>query len=633
MLTKPQYDVVVRKNVMVPMRDGIHLACDVYLPSRTALGADASRPPRPRDIDQRFPALLERTPYSKDQAERVELNGLWYAERGYAVVIQDVRGRYRSEGEFTFLTQEPADGYDTVEWIGRQPWCDGKVGTIGTSYAGWTQSAAAALHPPHLAAMWVNQSGSNAYTSSVRHNGAFEMRFLCWAFWQGAKSREAKADPVLERALASVNVREWLTRTPLKRGASPLALLPHYEAWALAIAARGDWDEFWRQPGFFIEGHWDDHADVPMMFSGGWYDSYTRATLENFTGLGARKRGPVLGLMGPWTHGFKQLNLTYAGDVDFGPAAAIDYNEERLAFFDATLKEVPNGWRERVPLKIFIMGGGSGRRAPSGRLDHGGRWRDERAWPLPSARFTDFFLAPGGVLARAAPSQAEAVSRFTFDPRDPVPTIGGNMSSLVGLMPRPAGAPEIPVEERERDIIGIPGAFDQREDPRFFGTRPPYLALASRPDVLTWQTEPLTRDVEVTGPITVTFFVSCTTPDTDLTAKLIDVYPPSADYPHGFAMNLTDSILRLRYRNGGQAEFLTPGQIYECSFALYPTANVFAAGHRIRLDVSGSNYPRFDVNPNTGDALWSSGQTRVALTTIHHDRAHPSRITLPLIDV
>lgn len=619
--TKPSHEVAVLKNVMVPMRDGVRLACDVYRP------AHAGTP-----VTVHLPALLERTPYSKDNPERVELNGLWYAERGYAVVIQDVRGRYRSEGTFSFLPQEPEDGHDTIEWVARQPWCNGRVGTFGTSYMGWTQSAAAVLAPPHLRAMWVNQSGANAYTSSVRHNGAFEIRFLCWAFWQGAKSREAKADPVLERALAGVDVREWLTRLPLKRGASPLALIPAYEEWAFDIVTRGDLDGYWDQPGYNVERHWDSHADVPIVLSGGWYDSYARATLENFVGLRGRKRGPVRAVVGPWTHGWKQLGVTFAGDVELGASAAIDYNEERLAFFDAALKGVETGWAQQAPLRLFVMGGGSGRRTAAGRLDHGGAWRDEREWPLPRTRFTDFYLQPGGGLATDRPKAAEAISRFVFDPRHPVPTIGGNMSSLVGLMPRPAGAPDIPVEERERDVIGIAGAFDQREDARFFGSRAPYLPLAARPDVLVFQSDPLPRDVEVTGPVTVTLFVSSDAPDTDVTAKLIDVYPPSADYPHGFAMNLTDSILRLRYRNGRSAEPLKPGGVYECAMPLYPTANLFRAGHRIRLDVSSSNFPRFDVNPNTGEPLWTSTVSRVAVNAVHHDADHPSRVTLPLIE-
>jgi hypothetical protein len=418
---------------------------------------------------------------------------------------------------------------------------------------------------------------------------------------------------------------------PLQRGQTPLALIPTYEDWAFALATRGDYDAFWEQPGLNIERHWDALADCPTMLTSGWYDSYTRAMLENWAGLSTRKRGPIVGIMGPWTHGVKQLGSTFAGDVEFGAEAALDHNEERLAFFDQALRGVPDG--RRPPLRLFVMGGGSGRRNGAGRLEHGGRWREAREWPLPGTRFTDFFLHPGGRLARTRPAAAGAVSRFLYDPRHPVPTIGGNMSSLVGLMPRPAGAGDIPIEERERDVIGIPGGFDQREDPRFFGCAPPWLPLAARPDVLVWQTDPLPGDVEVTGPVTVHLWVSSDAPDTDITAKLVDVHPPTPDDPQGFALNLTDSILRLRYRNGRAAEPLQPGRVYEIAVPLYPTANVFRAGHRMRLDVSSSNYPRFDVNPNTGEPLWANPLARVAVNTIHHDAGHPSRVTLPLIEI
>jgi hypothetical protein len=622
MTSKPACEVLVHKNVMVPMRDGVHLAADVYRPARGL-----------EPLPGRHPALLERTPYSKDAGERADLNGLWYAQRGYVVVIQDVRGRYRSEGAFTFLRNEPEDGYDTVEWIAAQPWSDGRVGTFGTSYMGWTQSALAALAPPHLGAMWVNQGGANAYTSTVRHNGAFELRFLCWALWQGALSQEAKADPVLERALGAVNVREWLTRIPLKPGASPLSLIPRYETWALDLCRRGDYDpDFWGHAGLNIEAHWGGHADVPIVLSSGWYDSYTRATLENFVGLGGLKRGPVKCLMGPWTHGYRTLGTTTAGDVDFGPQAAVEYNELRLRFFDAALRGIESGWTEDPPLRIFVMGGGSGRRTPGGRLDHGGHWKDEREWPLGRTRFTPYYLQPGGGLLPGVPPAGAAPSRYQFDPRRPVPTIGGNMSSLVGLLPRPTGAPEIPVEERERDWIGIPGAFDQKEAPEFLGCTPPYLPLASRPDVLVFQTPPLPAAVEVVGPITLVLHVASDRADTDVTAKLIDVYPPSPDYPHGYAMNLTDSILRLRYRDGdGQARPLEPGRVYRVEFPLYPTANRFAAGHRIRLDVSSSNFPRFDVNPNTGAPLWAETTAVVATNTVFHDAGRASHVVLPIV--
>jgi putative CocE/NonD family hydrolase len=619
--SRPEYDVLVVQDVMTPMRDGVGLAADIYLPARGGEPAPG-----------KFPALLERTPYNKKDPERVVQNGEYYARHGYAVVIQDVRGRFRSEGEFSFLVNEPQDGYDTVEWIAAQPWCSGAVGTLGTSYMGWTQSALATQNPPHLRAMFVNQSGSNAYTSSLRHGGAFELRFLCWAFWGGAVSKEALADPVVGRALGRVNVREWLTRLPIRRGCSPLALIPAYERWALDLMTRGDYDDFWKQPGLNIEAHYKEHADVPTYYSGGWYDSYTRATLENFVGLSAIKKQPIHVIMGPWTHGWKSLGLSYAGDVEFGSEAAIDYNAFRLRFFDHFVKGLPGDLGDEAPVRIFVMGGGDGRRTGEGRMRHGGRWRTEQEWPLARTRYTPFYLHPDGGLGPSRPPAGAAATRYLYDPRNPVPTIGGNMSSLAGLMPRPEGAPEIPNTQREREMIGLPGAFDQREAPEFFGCRPPYLPLASRPDVLVFQSEPLADDTEVTGPLVVTLWGSSSAPDTDFTAKLIDVYPPNLDYPDGYAMNLTDTILRARYRNGdGAAELLRPGEVTRFTLPLYPTSNLFQRGHRIRLDISSSNFPRFDVNPNTGEPVGAHRMWAVAENAVYHDAAHPSHVTLPII--
>lgn len=620
-LPKPEYDIVVNRDVMIPTRDGVRLATDIYRPA-----------PHGQAINGRFPALLERTPYGKHEYERVRDYGEYFARHGYVAVIQDVRGRYRSEGTFGFLAQEPNDGYDTVEWIAKQPWSNGAVGTFGTSYAGWTQSALATQNPPHLAAMWVNEAGSSAYSSTVRHNGAFEVRFLCWAFWQGAKSREALADPVIGKALGSVNVREWLTRMPIRAGCSPLALIPAYEKFALDIMTRSDYDEYWQQPGYDIARHYAQHADVPMMLSSAWYDSYTRATLENFIALPQTKKSPVRVIMGPWTHGAKQPDITHSGDVEFGPDAALGFLAAQLRWFEQVLKGKDTGVLDEPPVKIFVMGGGSGRRNGEGRMFHGGRWRVEHEWPLARTRDTSWYLYEDGALRLTAPKVMTASTTYEFDPRNPVPTIGGNMSSLVGLMPRPEGAPDIHPDLRERDWIGIPGAFDQREAPQFLGCSPPYLPLASRPDVVVFQTEPLHEDTEVTGPINVELWISSSAVDTDFTAKLIDVHPPNSDYPYGYAMNLTDTIVRARYRNGdGKPDFLTPGEIYKITLPLYPTSNLFQRGHRIRLDISSSNFPRFDVNPNTGEPLGKNRLWQVARNTIHHDAAHLSRVVLPII--
>ena len=625
---RPQeYDVVVMKDVVVPMRDGVRLATDIYRPHRTE-----SQPTYILDAE-RFPALLERTPYDKSDPERARMNGEYYAGRGYAVVIQDVRGRYQSEGTFYFLKDEGPDGYDTVEWIAQQPWSNGAVGTLGTSYMAWTQSSLAALHPPHLKAMFVNQGGSNAHTSSVRHMGAFEMRFLCWALgMEGAKSKEARHDPVVGKALEQVNMRHWLKRTPLKRNHSPLRLIPVYEKWVFDIATHGEYDEYWKAAGFSIEAHYEQHADVSTYYSGAWYDSYTRSTLDNFTALSNMKEQPIKLIMGPWTHGWKTLALSYAGDVDFGPEAVIDYHALRLKFFDHWLQDRSTGISGEPPVKIFVMGGGDGRKNAEGRLNHGGRWRFEHEWPLARTEYRLYYLHSAGVLSTRVPVDDDPPDSYLYDPQNPVPTIGGNISSLAGLLPRAEGAPEVPVKQREMDTIGIPGAFHQKEHPQFYGCKPPYLPLASRHDILVYMTAPLVDDLEVTGPITMELWASSSARDTDFTAKLIDVYAPNEDYPEGYDMNLTDSIIRARFRNSREkAELMEAGEVYLFQLVLYPTSNLIKAGHRIRLDISSSNYPRFDINPNTGDPLWSNGKTVIAENSIFHDAVHPSHIVLPII--
>lgn len=620
-VSQPDYDVVLLQNVMVKTRDGIGLATDIYRPARQGI-----------PVEHPLPVLLERTPYNKGDAFRFQSKAEYFTRRGYVVVIQDCRGRFQSEGDFYFLTREAEDGYDTVEWIAQQPWCNGKIGTFGTSYAGWTQSALATCNPPHLSAMVVNQAGANAHTSSVRHNGAFEIRFLCWAFWGGAVGKEALANPAIAKALGQVNMREWLTRLPLKKGCSPLSLIPTYEQWAFDIIQHGEYDDYWKQRGLNIEEYYHEHADVPTYYCGGWYDSYTRSTLSNFTELSKIKQQPIRVIMGPWTHGGDTPGLTYAGDADFGPEAAIDFLAFHLRFFDHVLKGMNTGLDKEPPVKIFVMGGGDGKKNSAGRINHGGCWREEQEWPLARTQFTHFYLHADGTLRTEPPEPDIPPSRYQYDPKNPVPTIGGNMSSLAGLMPRPEGAPDIPNTQRERENIGLPGAYHQKEHPRFFGCTPPYLPLASRPDVLVFRTAPLEQDVEVTGPLTVKLWASSSARDTDFTVKLIDSYPPSLDYPEGYDMNISDSIIRARYRQSREkAELLQPGEIYEFSIVLYPTSNLFQKGHRIRLDISSSNFPRFDTNPNTGDPLWSNSCTVVADNKIYHDAKHPSHIILPII--
>jgi putative CocE/NonD family hydrolase len=613
------WDVALESDIMVLMRDGVCLATDVYLPAREG-----------RPLPGPFPVILERTPYDKTAPSRSERDAVnevplaraevatYFVRHGYGVVYQDCRGRYRSGGGFTKYLSEGEDGYDTLSWLMRQPWCNGRIGTKGLSYAAHTQGALACLNPPGLACMFIDSGGfSNAYQSGIRQGGAFELKQLTWAYRNALQSPLAKADPVVRAALESEDILEWFRRMPWLPGHSPLQWAREYEDYLFEQWTHGTFDDYWRQLGFYTEGFYDVYADVPMIHMSSWYDPYPRAVTENYLGLAKRKQGPVRLILGPWTHGNR--SITYAGDVDFGPEATLDgnlaenYLALRLRWFDRWLKGVMNGVDTEPSVRVFIMGGGTGRRNGEGRLEHGGRWIEASGWPLPGTRYTPFYLHHDGCLSPELPAQDASPLSYNYDPRNPAPTIGGALVSHT-----------IPVMDA--------GAFDQREAPRFFACRPPYLPLASRSDVLVFQTEPLEHDMMVVGPVTVNLWVSSTCPDTDFTAKLIDCHPPNEDYPKGFAMNMTDGILRARYRRSWeQPEMMTPGEVCEIVIQPFPTGNLFKAGHRIRLDISSSNFPRFDVNPNTGGPEGLSRQVRIAINSIYVDRLRPSNVVLPVI--
>ncbi len=627
-MTNGLYDVTTERDVMVEMRDGVRLATDLYFPARDG-----------EPLPGTLPAVFHRTPYDKSGVERNCGYGCFFAQRGYVAVYQDCRGTFQSEGDVNFLLPEAEDGYDALQWIDRQPWSNGKVGSWGTSWSGWTQTAMAALGPANLKAMVVNMSGADAHESSVRHGGALELRFLAWAFWHSAANtqRALKADPAVDAALnlGAPTFADWLTRMPLRKGQTQLKLVPPYEKWALDLLTRADYDEYWRHPSYAPALFWDDFPDVPILLIGGWYDSYTRSTCRNYEGLAARKQGPVRMLMGPWTHGTQTLEQSFSGDVEFGEDAALDdFRDLHLRYFDRALKGAGNGEAKAPPVRIFAMGGGGGYRTGNGRLFHGGRWRDEAEWPLARTRYTRYYLHRDGTLSPEEPVRDGGDTVYRFDPANPVPSIGGNVSSLSGMGPLPPGVGDsanAPWQARVEQLM-VPGGFDQVERPEFYGCAPPCLPLGSRPDVLVFATEPLAGDMEVTGPIEVKLWVSSSAPDTDFTAKLIDCYPPSRWYPHGYALNLTDSIARLRYRNGREkGELLAPGEVAELTITLYPTSNLFAAGHRIRLDVSSSNFPRFDVNPNTGDPIGRERRRQGADNRVHHNAAQPSHVVLPVI--
>ena len=623
-LSQPESGVVIAKDVMVPMRDGVRLATDIYRPARDG-----------EALSRKFPTILLRTIYDKG-SERFTAPASYFCRRGYVAVVQDCRGRYASEGRYYHMANEAEDGYDAAEWIAARSWSDGKIGTHGGSYGSLVQSAMATQDPPALTAMVPEFGPSNIYSYGLRHDGAFQLKFLAAGFWLGVESREARADPAIRAALENANLTDWLRVMPIKRGRSPLSLVPDYERFVIDFMTRGDYGDFWANPSFNIEANFDQHSDVPMYFVAGWYDSWSRAVCGQFVELSKRKKGPIKLLMGHWIHGGQ--SQTHAGDVDFGPESMIDGNLAdsheawMLRWFDRWLKGEENGAEDEPPVKLFVMGGGTGRRNADGRLDHGGRWRDEQEWPLARTQYTSYFLHPDGGLSTEPPIDKEAASRLTFDPNDPVPTISGNSSGMEDILPQPEGyTRKIPAMLRRRPLI-LQGGAHQAARPGIFGCKPPYLPLSSRPDVLVFQTRPLAEDVEVTGPITVKLWASSSTTDTDFTAKLLYIYPPSADYPDGYHLNVCEGIIRARYRDfSGVAKLLEPGRVYEYTIILEPTSTLFKAGHCIRLDISNSNFPRFDVNPNTGEPLGQHTHTVAAHNVVYHDRHHPSLLVLPVI--
>ena len=599
------YEIAVAKDVMIAMRDGVRLCADIYRPARNGAPAPG-----------KFPIILERTPYGKGY---IGAFANAFVPRGYVVVVQDVRGRYQSEGKWVPIRDDPNDGFDTAKWLGEQPWSDGNIGTMGSSYDGATQHAMAIANAPYLKAMVPRNAMSDFGRYGVRHNGAFELRFFNWVLTMGNAiatnsirdaAARAASDPAAAPALAEMatRVREYVRNLPLRPGTTPLKFAPDYESWIVEAMGHGDYDAFWKDSGSSVIDHLAEYKDVPEYHTTGWYDSWgTPVANLNFPELRKAKKSLQRLIVGPWIHSSE--NLSYAGEAQFTPDAALDLNAFHLRWFDHWLKGIDNGVDREPPVRIYVMGGGDGHKTAEGRIFVGGHWRDEQEWPPARAVPTPYYLHAGGVLSADKSGEAAPIT-YLFDPKNPVPTLGGNISSQGTLMTQ--------------------GAADQRCRTDFWlctDSRP----LSARNDVVVFQTPPLAEPMEVTGRLIVKLWASSNALDTDFTAKLIDVYPPSADFPAGVDLNVGDSIVRARYRNGGKAELLTPRQAYEFTIEMYPTSLLFQKGHRIRLDISSSNFPRFDVNPNTGEALNNNRRVQVAENTIYLDATHPSRIILPVI--
>jgi len=621
------HDVVISRSVKVTARDGVRLSVDIYRPAQ-----DGEPLPGP------FPAVVTRSPYDTRSGKGPSGqagNGEYFARRGYLYVVQDARGRFESEGDFVLLDQDGEDGYDVIEWLAARPCCNGMIGTQGSSLRAWNQNATALLRPPHLKAMWVNQGGSNGLTSAIRHNGAFELRWFGWAVTNGIHAQEAHADPAIQTAMIrhAEKMYDWLCRLPWSEGNSPLAPLPKWETWALDLYRNGDDGPFWRNPSRNFEPYRDLSADIPTVYAGAWYDSYARASVENFLAMDARAAHQYL-LMGAGVHGGPNFDNRMTGQVDMGPGAPVRGNLARdrkhmmLRFFDRFLKGDHSAWVDQPRVRYFRMGGDGGRNA-AGQLLHGGHWVSDDQWPPKGVTAQDWFLQPGAGLAPARAAASDP-SQFTYDPAKPMPTVSGNVSSMTQNLPPFPRMMRTGDPITLRQSIVLQGASDQVTHAGMFA-EPPYGDLADRPDTLVFTTDPFSAETEVTGVPEVEIFLSSDAPDTDIYVMLQDLYPESGAWPEGYRLNLCDSLFRVRYREGfDRPVMMTPGQVVRVRFPLYPVSNAFQPGHRLRMLVSSSSFPRFDPNPNTGEAIGRHTHTRVAENAVHHDPAYPSRLILPV---
>lgn len=572
-------DLVIEKNVEARMRDGVVLRADVYRPAGKG----------------RRPALLQRTPYSKNPgAADSQFHRL--ARAGFVVVVQDTRGRYMSDG-VAVPHDEGADGYDTVEWVASLPYVDGRVGMFGGSYSATVQLLAAPLRPPHLVALFPSASYASRY-DMVFQGGAFYLGDgLSWSLGQAKDVRRRMLEPQANRdgelGLSPEERKqlqsEWYRHLPLNT--IEALQLRRYSPGYFDLLQHPSYDTFWTT---FDVAAKHPQFEVPAYHLTGWYDSLLNGTLANFSGLRAnagteRARRNQRLIVGPWTHARPTTNTTKIGDVEFGADAGFDSEGLIVRWFrhwmpsdDRTRTETVADW-PGAPVRLFLMGEN--------------RWRDEQEWPLRRAQPTRFYLhstrganglAGDGQLSQAAPARGAASSdTFTYDPEKPVPT------GLFGAYSR------MPVDRRE---------------------------IQQRPDVLVYTSDPLTAPLEVTGSITAVLYISTTAKDTDFTAAVSDVQPD------GTARALTDGILRARYRKSRTTpELLVPGTRYEVRIDVGATGNVFLPGHRIRLEVSSSNFPRYDRNPNTGAPFATDATTVTARQTVFHAPDAASHLILPVI--
>lgn len=603
------HDVSIERKVMMEARDGALFAMDIYRPAKDG-----------QALEGRWPVLVERTPYDRG-LWRIERFGRAAAQRGYVFVAQDVRGRNESTGLFEMMTgahDEGADGFDTLSWIHAQDWCDGRIGTVGGSYSATNQQAAALENPPGLCAQVLRDCGTNYYQRSFRVHGTFNVgNTLAWIVHSASLGREAMADPAVKTAIEEMrdNLGDWVAKLPIQKGKSPIALSSEYEDYYFKMEERSDDQPYWQSTGLRIEGRYDDYpTDVAPLLITGWFATHAAANFDKFQEFSRRLAKPTQIIAGPWIHSPKMLEDTTAGIADFGEAAGLlgPVDQTWLDWTDRWVRGVANGVESRPPVRYFMMGTGDGHWTPEGLVFHGGEWRGAEQWPLPGTAFTPLYLGEDGAL-ESEPVTAEPTS-YLFDPSDPAPGLGSNTAQLI-----------------EFSKFVMPGPQDQRCTPEFAACKGSDRPIAERPDVLVFETGPLEEGVEVTGPLEVRLWVSSSAPDTDFTAKLVDVYPASEEHPEGFAMLISEGIVRMRYRDWRTREdLIVPGEVYEVAIELTPTSNYFKKGNRIRVDISSSSFPQHDVNPNTGEPLGHHTRMDIAKQTIFRDPGRPSHIVLPI---
>jgi uncharacterized protein len=545
---QPKY--VFEPDVKIAMRDGVKLAANIFRPKG----------------EGRFPVILMRTPYGRPGEKGGDPRR--YTAAGYTFVEQDCRGRGKSEGVWDPFRYDVEDGFDTQEWIGQQPWCDGSIGTAGGSYVGWTQWAPAPKGSRYLKAMVPTVPFGNAYDLAYT-GGAFQLALLMG--WGSAVGGVTLAPDKIQDAYHHLPLCTFGDQFEKK--------VPYLKEWVQHYT----YDDYWKQRGMDYR-----YADVtvPVLNIGGWYDIFSKATLDLVTQVRAtshdrKVRRNQFAIMGPWSH---HVGPSKVGELDFSTNATLKVAELQFQWFEYWLKGHETGVQDWPAYYLFIMGEN--------------RWRGESEWPLKRTRFTSYFMHSAGHAAslkgdgsmnNAEPGE-EASDQYTYDGNNPVPTVGGN-----NLMGAPAGPQEqTRVEERE--------------------------------DVLVYTTPALAEDLEVTGPVKLILWAASSARDTDFTGKLVDVHPDRKAY------NLCDGIVRAQYRNGAEKPtLLEPGQATRFEIDLWVTSNLFRRGRRIRLEVSSSNFPRFDRNPNSGKPFGTDTELLPARQTVFHDRDHPSHLVLPVI--